>query len=317
MSTAQLPSIPAPLDLARQGNAGAATPAKGSPATVRVRLDLATGLMFVGLLVMYVPTLVRLLNHGLWSNEEHSHGPLILAICIWLIWTRWRVAEATGIATQTRPGLAWPLVLAAVLLYVGGRVLGIIYFELGSMIPMLAGVVLIARGSDMLRALRFPLLYMFFMIPIPGFVADPISEILKTGVSISADNLLHLAGYPVARSGVILQVAQYQMLVADACAGMRTLFMLEALGILYLELVRHASWLRNVMLALLIVPISFAANVGRVLILCLLTYYFCDEVGQGFMHGFAGVALFLLGLGMMVAVDSLLRLASARFGRKA
>jgi exosortase/archaeosortase family protein len=93
--------------------------------------------------------------------------------------------------------------------------------------------------------------------------------------------------------------------------------MLEALGILYLELVRHASWLRNVTLALLIIPISFAANVGRVLILCLLTYYFGDDVGQGFMHGFAGVALFVLGLAMMIATDSLLRWFSARFGRRA
>jgi exosortase B len=216
-----------------------------------------------------------------------------------------------------RPQRAWPLMAAGVLLYVAGRALGIIYFELGSLIPVLSAVVLISRGSDMLRALRFPLLYMVFMIPIPGFVADPISQVLKTAVSISADNLLHLAGYPVARSGVILQIAQYQMLVADACAGMRTLFMLEALGILYLELVRHASWLRNVTLALLIIPISFAANVGRVLILCLLTYYFGDDVGQGFMHGFAGVALFVLGLAMMIATDSLLRWFSASFRRRA
>jgi exosortase B len=273
--------------------------------------------MLGGLLVMYVPTLIRLLNHGLWSNEEHSHGPLILAICIWLIWQRWRAAEAAGIAQVSRPDRAWPLMAGGVLFYIAGRTLGIIYFELGSLIPVLAAVVLISRGSDMLRALRFPLLFMVFMIPIPGFVADPISQVLKTAVSITADNLLHLSGYPVARTGVILQIGQYQLLVADACAGMRTLFMLEALGILYLELVRHASWLRNALLALLIVPISFAANVGRVLILCLLTYYFGDDVGQGFMHGFAGIALFLLGLAMMMATDSVLRWGGAHLGRKA
>jgi exosortase/archaeosortase family protein len=106
---------------------------------------------------------------------------------------------------------------------------------------------------------------------------------------------------------VILQIAQYQLLVADACAGMRTLFMLEALGVLYLELVRHASWFRNIALAVLIVPISFVANVARVIILCLLTYYFGDAVGQGFLHGFAGIALFLFGLAFMVGADMLLR----------
>jgi exosortase/archaeosortase family protein len=113
---------------------------------------------------------------------------------------------------------------------------------------------------------------------------------------------------------VILQIGQYQLLVADACAGMRTLFMLEALGVLYLELVRHASWFRNVALAVLIVPISFVANVARVVILCLLTYYFGDEVGQGFLHGFAGIVLFLCGLALMVATDMLLRFG-ARLAR--
>ncbi len=310
MNSAPASSIPAP-----PGAGGAQH--RAAAIAARSRLDPATWLMLGGLLAMYVPTLVRLLNHGLWSNEEHSHGPMIFMICLWLLQQRWRAADAAGASDTPRADRAWPLLLAGAFLYVAGRVLGIIYFELGSLIPVLAGVILLARGEAMLRALRFPLLYMVFMIPIPGFVADPISQVLKTAVSISADNLLHLAGYPVARSGVILQIAQYQLLVADACAGMRTLFMLEALGILYLELVRHSSWLRNLLLALLIVPISFAANVGRVLILCLLTFYFGDEVGQGFMHGFAGISLFLIGLALMIGTDSFLRWAGARLKSRA
>jgi hypothetical protein len=50
---------------------------------------------------------------------------------------------------------------------------------------------------------------------------------------------MHAFGYPVSRSGVILQVGQYQLLVGDACAGLQTLFVLEAMGLLYLNLVRH------------------------------------------------------------------------------
>ena len=88
---------------------------------------------------------------------------------------------------------------------------------------------------------------------------------------------------------------------------MRTLFMLEALGILYLNLVHHTSLLRNIMLPILIIPISFAANVIRVIVLVLITYYFGDEAGQGFLHGFAGIVLFLAGLVIMVGSDNLLR----------
>jgi exosortase/archaeosortase family protein len=62
--------------------------------------------------------------------------------------------------------------------------------------------------------------------------------------------------------------------------------------------------LRNLVLAILVVPISFIANVIRVIILVLVTYHFGDEAGQGFVHTFAGMVLFLVGLTMMLATDS-------------
>jgi exosortase/archaeosortase family protein len=104
-----------------------------------------------------------------------------------------------------------------------------------------------------------------------------------------------------------LQIGQYKLLVADACAGLHTLLTLEALGLLYLNLVRHDSVLRNTGLALLIVPISFAANVIRVVTLSLITYHFGDAAGQGFLHGFAGMALFLSALGLIIAFDTVLQ----------
>ena len=309
MTTAQFHSMPGPLSVAHGGGPDVPITVTG-PTSAQRRLDLGTWLMIGGLLVMYAPTLYRLLNGGLWTSDEHSHGPLILAISLWLLIDRWRSSYAVGFEAAPPPITAWGYLAAGAFLYVSGRVFDINFLEVGSVIPMLAGFVLIARGPAMLRKLRFPLIYMVFMIPIPDSVSGFVSEFLKTHVSMVADDVLHWAGYPVARAGVILQIGQYQLLVADACAGMRTLFMLEALGVLYLQLVRHTSWLRNAALAVLIIPVSFAANVARVIILCLLTYYFGDGVGQGFLHGFAGMALFLCGLALMVAADVLLRLGS-------
>ncbi|MDD2943577.1 MAG: archaeosortase/exosortase family protein, partial [bacterium] len=115
------------------------------------------------------------------------------------------------------------------------------------------------------------------------------------------------------RSGVILQIGQYKLLVADACAGLQTLFTLEALGLLYLNIVRHDSLFRNVALAILIIPISFTANVIRVMVLTLITYHFGDEAGQGFLHGFAGMVLFITALLIIMGVDSLLQLGEKRW----
>jgi exosortase/archaeosortase family protein len=110
----------------------------------------------------------------------------------------------------------------------------------------------------------------------------------------------------VARAGVVMQVGQYQLLVADACAGLNSMFTLESLGLLYMNIMAYTSRWRNVLLAVLIIPISFVANVVRVVILILVTYHFGDAAGQGFVHGFAGMVLFLVALVLILMVDSLL-----------
>mgnify|MGYP000063534934 CR=1 FL=1 len=101
----------------------------------------------------------------------------------------------------------------------------------------------------------------------------------------------------------------YRLLVADACAGLNSMFTLEALGLLYMNLMNYTSLARNVALALLIIPISFLANVTRVIILVLVTFHFGDEAGQGFVHGFAGIVLFLVALVLILSADRLIGLA--------
>jgi exosortase/archaeosortase family protein len=70
-----------------------------------------------------------------------------------------------------------------------------------------------------------------------------------------------------------------------------------------MNLMNYKSVVRNVTLAILLIPISFCANIIRVMILVLVTYHFGDEAGQGFIHGFAGMVLFMVALVLMLIVD--------------
>jgi exosortase B len=179
-------------------------------------------------------------------------------------------------------------------------------FEIGSVIWLLIALALLNFGPKALKAQWFALFFMLFMVPLPGAVVDTVTMPMKMAVSYVAEHVLFWVGYPIGRSGVILQIGQYMLLVADACAGLHTLLTLEALGLLYLNLVRRDSLFRNVGLAILIVPISFTANVIRVMALSLITYHFGDEAGQGFLHGFAGMVLFLSALLLIIGFDGLL-----------
>jgi exosortase B len=167
---------------------------------------------------------------------------------------------------------------------------------------------LLFLGRRALRLVWFPLFFLLFVVPLPGSVVAAVTAPLKAAVSAVAAKLLYSLGYPVARTGVILSVGHYQLLVADACSGLNSMFTLEALGLLYMNLMRYTSAARNVALAVLIIPISFVANVIRVLILVLVTYHFGDAAGKGFIHSFAGMVLFGVGLVLMMLTDKLLRL---------
>jgi len=260
----------------------------------------------LGLAAMYGPSFFDLLN-GIWRTDEQGHGPIVLGISIWLLVRSWPAAMSVP-GDRPRPLVAWALLLVGALAYALGRSQGILILEIGSLLWMLVGLALLLRGPGALKRLWFPLFFMLFMIPLPGTVVDALTQPMKLAVSYVAENILYRVGYPISRTGVILQIGQYQLLVADACAGLHTLFTLEALGLLYLNLVRHASVVRNVALAVLIVPISFCANVIRVMVLTLITYHFGDEAGQGFLHGFAGLVLFMAALLLITGADSLLRL---------
>lgn len=264
-------------------------------------LLLAWAPIIIGLAVLYVPSLIDLFQ-GIWRSDDQLHGPIVLSISIWLMVKKWPTMIKVSIGHPPSPW-GWALFLIGLLLYVLGRSQDILAFEVGSVIWLLAGTVLLKRGRAALATQSFALFFMLFMVPLPNVVVDTVTMPMKMAVSYVAEHILYWAGYPIGRSGVILQIGQYMLLVADACAGLHTLLTLEALGLLYLSVVRRDSVFRNIGLALLIIPISFTANVIRVMVLSLITYHFGDAAGQGFLHGFAGMVLFMSALLLIIGFD--------------
>ncbi len=261
--------------------------------------------VLLGLGVLFVPTFWYLFT-GPWIGEEQGHGPIIFGLALWLIYRKW--PDVMAATTPPRTSWAgWPILVLGLLAYLLGRSQKILMMEIVSIILVMAAVLLIKRGATALRVLWFPFFFMLFMVPLPSEFVAAVTMPMKMAVSWATEHILWAFGYPISRSGVILQIGQYQLLVADACAGLQTLLTLEALGLFYLNLMRHPSAFRNIALAIFIVPISFSANVIRVIVLTLITYYYGDAAGQGFLHGFAGMVLFVTALVLILSVDSALQ----------
>jgi exosortase B len=259
----------------------------------------------LGFAAMYVPSYLSAAT-GLWQTDEFGHAPMILAVTLWLFWRRRQQISTAPEAPKAVVG--WPLLSLGLLLYVSGRMFSISSVEFVSQPLVAAALLLLLRGKAALGAAWFAVFYMVFMIPMPGTLVDALTGPLKHWISNIVVELLYAAGYPIARNGVTITIGQYQLLVADACSGLNSMFSLSALGTLFMYVMaRSGRWHNAVMLAS-ILPIAFAANMVRVIVLVLVTYHLGDEAGQGFLHGAAGILLMLVALFVFFVLDALLGL---------
>ena len=197
--------------------------------------------ILAGLLVLYVPTYLEF-SRTLWRDDEYAHGPIILAVFAYLVWR----GRSALMGTHPRSALlgsvpGFALILAGLALYVVGRSQSLPLFEVLSHFPVLVGLLLMMRGPKAVHAFGFALLFLLFFVPLPGFVLESIAMPLKTLVSTLVEAILRLASYPVERQGVVLLVGDHEMLVADACSGLNSLYSLCALSLLYTHLTGPSS----------------------------------------------------------------------------
>lgn len=269
----------------------------------------ATIVLVLGALAIAVPTMMTVARES-WSTEQGAHGPIVLLTGVWLLYRAWQHAGPIA------PPPWWrPLVLMVPLLaiFLVSRISQIVEIEGYVMYAVLLTALYALVGGAMMKRLAFPLFYMAFVFPPPDTVVYALTLPMKIAITKAAVGLLSVLGYPIGYTGVWIQIGQYQLLVAAACAGLNSIISLSVLATFYIY-IRHAGDLtRALVLALFIVPVAMAANFVRVLILILLTYHAGEAAAQGFLHNFAGMTMFVAALLIMFAIDSAVGPMVARF----
>lgn len=271
-------------------------------------------LFLAGLAAVVLPTMYDVARLT-WTTEQGGHAPIIVATGAWLLWRELKSTKA-----RARPGnlLLGTLAMAISLtVYVVARITGILEIEGFAMYAAVISAFYVLVGGSLLRALWFPIIYLAVALPPPDTVVSVITQPLKIAISQSAVSLLHALGYPIASSGVTIQIANYELLVAAACAGLNSIITLSAICLFYVYL-RHRSDLPSfLVVGLLILPVAIFSNFIRVLLLILITYHMGEAAAQGFLHDFSGLTVFLVALLSIIGVDSLFTKFRARRKAKA
>jgi exosortase len=256
--------------------------------------------VLLGVILVAFPTF-RYIATQSWTTEQGSHGPLVLASGAWLLFNQWRQVSHH----QVRPPL-WQVIIVIVpllVLYAVARIAAVIEIEVYALYFVLVATLFAFVGFDVMKRLWFPIFYLIFVVPLPDTLVSFFTNPLKIWISSTAVSALYALGYPVASAGVSIQIGQYQLLVAAACAGLNSLITLSALTVFYVYLTHRSNWKYMLLLSVAVVPVAIFSNFMRVLILILLTYHGGEAAAQGFLHNFSGLVTFAIALATIYLID--------------
>ena len=270
-------------------------PTQSSGWDLRALWPLAAGLAVVGALT--VQDLIR----QSWSGEFGAYGPVVLVTGAWLLWRR--LPSMMEAARPGHLGVTLAVIIPSLVAFIFGRAYDFVTFEAAGLFGVFMAMLYAKFGLRVMAREWFPLLYLAFVIPPPQAVLSQVTAPLKEFVSWAATSGLATFGLPVSREGVTIFVAQYQLLVEDACSGMNSIVGLTAVSLLYIYLVRGPNILYSILMTVLVIPIAIIANILRIMVLILLTYYAGNDVAQGYLHFTAGIFLFAVAILCVFAID--------------
>jgi exosortase D (VPLPA-CTERM-specific) len=263
----------------------------------------------IGFLIIYWPTLQGLVKQWL-RSEDYSHGLLIIPIAAYLVWQKRSELKKVEIRPDWR---ALPLLLLGVFIFVVGELGAELFTTRVSMIVLIFGLVWFLCGTAVVKTLRFPLAFLFLMLPLPGMIHRTLTFPLQLFSSAGSVALLQAINIPVFREGNIIDIGTIQLQVAEACSGLRYVLPLFTLGVL-LAYFGQKAWWKRLILAGAAIPIAVLANVARIAGTVLIATRWGSEAAESFFHGFSGWLVFMACTGLYLLLNFLLHHFRGRAG---
>lgn len=262
-------------------------------------------LSWILFLSLYIPLFLRLYRTS-WFESDYTHAFFILPIFLWLVWRK-RLA-IKDILKELKLNVrlhSYFILLFGVCMFTFGWRQDYIFITTLSLVPVLYGLTSSLYGQDVIKTLYFPVFYLVLLAPLPTGIVDNLTLPLRFGVSIATDQILRLFGIPISREGLLLSIGNNELFMGQPCSGFRSIITMFSLALVYVYIIK-GDLSKKIILVSSIIPVSIFGNLLRVIVLCLITYYFGEEAGQGFFHNFSGILIFIITILGLVGIECLL-----------
>lgn len=258
-------------------------------------------ILLFALILLFWPVL-KVLFQDLYMNSNNSHGLVVPFVSILFIWSK-RSSLGSQTMQSSYGGLL--VLMVSLMLYIIGYAGRIEVIPRIAFVTAILGTVLYVAGKNVVSQILFPLLFLYFMVPIPVSIESLVSFRLQLWVTQISSAILNALSFAVLREGNILYFATCSLEVAEACSGIRSLTAFIMIGCLFAYLM-HGSFLRRSIMPLFAIPLAFLVNVARVTGTGILAYYYGANVARGFLHEFSGIAVFVVGMAIYFCIYQLM-----------
>jgi exosortase len=253
--------------------------------------------------LVFAPVVPQMVSTWL-QHSDNSHAVLVPFISLYFAWTKRRELAAVEFNGSFWGGI---FLASCLVIYLVSYIGGIAFFFRLMIVGSLIGLVWNCYGWPALRVLAFPLVFLFFMVPVPDTLLNLVSFPLQLQATKISVWIINVFGMPVYREGNMLYFAQAQLEVAEACSGIRSIISLVMLSVL-LSYISTSGFLQKAILVACAIPAAMMANILRVSGTGILAHFFGDQVARGFLHDFSGMVVFAFGLSVIFFISKLLNI---------
>ena len=229
-----------------------------------------------------------------YGSSTYSHGFVVVPISAFLVWRRREQLKTLRPATSFI-GLA--LVLLSAALWVGGNIADVQVVQQGAFVGLINALVWTFLGTQAVRVLRFPLLFLFFAVPAGQSLVGPLQRL----TAAFAVNAVRFSGIPAVQNGFVISTPTGDWRIAEACSGIRYLTASVVIGVLFAG-VAFRSWKRRLALILMSAVVPIFANAVRAYLIILLAYLSNNRIAAGVDHVMYGWVFFSLVTAMMIGL---------------
>ncbi len=263
-----------------------------------IPLCVAAVILLIAFIWSYWSTLVWMERQ--WRTEpDYSHGYLIIPLALVLVYSR--LDSFPGLSRR----ISWAgvgLLLFAGFLRIFASFSYMDFLDGWSIVPWVAGAVWMLAGRSAVIWALPAIVFLILLVPLPFQIESMLSGNLQSVVTLISTGVLRILGFPAIAEGNTIWVGEKQMLVEEACSGLRIFVGMAAFAFFWASMTQRA-WIDKVVILFSALPMAIVANTIRVVLTCCSFYWFNDTWARR-LHDGAGILMIFIAGGLLWCVKS-------------